>query len=245
MKLKVLGSSSKGNCYILENDKEALILEAGIALKHVKAALDFKMDKVVGVLITHAHGDHSKHAKSFIKAGIEVYATKGTLDKLDLGDHRTNTVPLLEEFVVGSYSAIAFDVKHDCAAPCGFLVRHNELGNMLFATDTYYLEYNFPDLNHVLIEANYSLPLLNQNVAEGLVHKVQKKRVIKSHFELENVKGFLQATDLSKIINIVLLHLSEQNSDEQIFKDSIQELTERSVFIANEGMEIDLNPDPF
>ena len=30
MRLKVLGSGSSGNCYILENDNEALIIEAGL-----------------------------------------------------------------------------------------------------------------------------------------------------------------------------------------------------------------------
>ena len=30
MKLKALGSGSSGNCYILENESEALIIEAGL-----------------------------------------------------------------------------------------------------------------------------------------------------------------------------------------------------------------------
>lgn len=36
MELKVLGSSSNGNCYILDNGKEALILEAGVRFQEVK-----------------------------------------------------------------------------------------------------------------------------------------------------------------------------------------------------------------
>ena len=42
MKLKCLGSGSSGNCYILESDTEALIIEAGLPLKEVKIALGFK-----------------------------------------------------------------------------------------------------------------------------------------------------------------------------------------------------------
>jgi hypothetical protein len=38
MVLKVLGSSSKGNCYILENSQEALIIEAGISFSKVRSA---------------------------------------------------------------------------------------------------------------------------------------------------------------------------------------------------------------
>lgn len=55
MKLKVLGSSSKGNSYILEAENEALILEAGINFNEVKKALDFNISKIRGVCISHEH----------------------------------------------------------------------------------------------------------------------------------------------------------------------------------------------
>lgn len=55
MKLKVLGSSSSGNCYILENDAEALIIEAGVSFKEVKVALDFNIRKIQGVVVSHQH----------------------------------------------------------------------------------------------------------------------------------------------------------------------------------------------
>lgn len=55
MKLKVLGSSSRGNCCLLENDKEVLIIELGISFKDIKKAMDFDISKVVGALVTHEH----------------------------------------------------------------------------------------------------------------------------------------------------------------------------------------------
>ena len=58
MKLKVLGSSSSGNCYILESDTEALIIEAGLPFMEVKKALNFNVRKIVGVVVSHSHGDH-------------------------------------------------------------------------------------------------------------------------------------------------------------------------------------------
>ena len=79
MKLKILGSSSEGNCYILENDKEALILEAGVSFGKVKKALDFNISKIVGVLVTHEHGDHAGHLQHFFNAGIPICASLGTL----------------------------------------------------------------------------------------------------------------------------------------------------------------------
>ena len=70
MELKVLGSSSSGNCYILDNGNEALILEAGIRFADVKKALGYNIRKVAGCLITHRHNDHAKYIKNMVENGI-------------------------------------------------------------------------------------------------------------------------------------------------------------------------------
>ena len=59
MKLKVLGSNSLGNCYILENKDEALIIEAGIKFAKVKESLNYNISKIVGCLVSHEHNDHA------------------------------------------------------------------------------------------------------------------------------------------------------------------------------------------
>ena len=55
MKLNCLGSSSVGNCYILEDDNDCLIIEAGVKIKDVKKAVNFNIAKVRGVVISHEH----------------------------------------------------------------------------------------------------------------------------------------------------------------------------------------------
>lgn len=54
--IKVVGSGSQGNAYILECQNETLLLELGVSWKDIVKALDFKLDKVVGVCVSHAHG---------------------------------------------------------------------------------------------------------------------------------------------------------------------------------------------
>ena len=73
MKLKVLGSGSSGNCYILENDNEALIIEAGLPFMKVKKALNFNVMKIKAVLITHIHSDHHFYWFQYARAGIPVF----------------------------------------------------------------------------------------------------------------------------------------------------------------------------
>ena len=51
MKLKCLGSSSSGNCYLLTSDSgETLILDCGIPVKAIKEDLNWNVKDVVGVL---------------------------------------------------------------------------------------------------------------------------------------------------------------------------------------------------
>ena len=70
IKLKVLGSGSSGNCYILENENEALIIEAGLPFMEVKKALNFNVMKIVGMISSHEHGDHYKYFEQYKNAGI-------------------------------------------------------------------------------------------------------------------------------------------------------------------------------
>lgn len=55
MKINILGSSSKGNCYVLHNNEEALIIEAGVSFDKVIKSIDFKVNNIVGVACSHVH----------------------------------------------------------------------------------------------------------------------------------------------------------------------------------------------
>lgn len=84
----------------------------------------------------------------------------------------------------------------------------------------------------MMIECNYSIDILNKNVANKSVGSFLKKRVIKSHFELKNVKTFIKSNDTSELEEVWLLHLSDNNSDERQFKKEIQAITGTPVYIA-------------
>ena len=58
--IKVLASSSKGNCYMIDDSKTSLLIEAGIPIKKIKQGLNFKLHEIEGCIISHEHGDHIK-----------------------------------------------------------------------------------------------------------------------------------------------------------------------------------------
>lgn len=249
MQLKVLGSSSKGNCYLLDNGKEALAIECGIGFKEVQKAVNFDISRIKGAIVSHEHGDHAKHVENFIQARIPVYMSTGTLHEVVKKFKDPFLSPLMMEAMcitkIGNFKVQAFDTQHDAAEPFGFLIYHPECGVVLFATDTYYLHYTFANLNNILLECNYRQDILDSNVESGKIHPAMKIRTMKSHMEFDTCKETLLANDLSKVNNIVLIHLSDGNTNASEFKQGILEATGKTVHIAEKGMTINFNKTPF
>lgn len=228
-----LASSSKGNCYLVDDGSTKILLEAGIRFKDIQVALGFQMSSIAGCLVTHEHKDHCQSVKSIMKVGIDVYASQGTLDVLELSRHRTIPIQAHKQFTIGTWVIRPFDVEHDVSEPLGFLMQNDVREKLVFITDSFYCRYRFDGITHLMIECNYSLKILDENIVAGRVPAVMKKRLIRSHFSLENVKDFLKANDLQCISEIWLLHLSDNNSNADLFKREIQELTGKRVYIAH------------
>ena len=91
MKIEVIASGSSGNCYKINNEDTTLLIECGIPYKKIQQTLNFKVTDVDGVLVSHEHVDHSKACKDLIKAGVNLYMTKGTKEALKLESHRVKT----------------------------------------------------------------------------------------------------------------------------------------------------------
>ena len=246
MELKVLGSNSQGNCYILENENEALILEAGVKFAEVNRALNYNISKVVGCLITHEHKDHAGRINEVLDAIIPVYASEGTINNTTIKGNRLPYICTAGVLLtLGRFSIIPFGVKHDCAEPLGFFIHHPETGNILFATDTYYIPNTFDGLNNILIECNYRADLLENRVAAGKLPRIVRNRILSSHMSYTNCINTLEANDITRVNNIVLIHLSEGNSNAEEFQLGVKAATGKNVHIAEPGLVINFNKHPF
>ena len=125
------------------------------------------------------------------------------------------------------------------------MVQHKDMGKLLFITDSYYCKYTFKGIDHILVECNYKKEILEENINNGLIPEWLRDRITISHFEIENVKEFLRSSDLSRTKNIVLIHLSSQNSDKKLFKNEIEKVTGRPVTVAVENLEINIGKEAF
>ncbi len=240
MKLTVLGSSSAGNGYVIQDKDEALIIEAGMNLQKVKQALDYDITKVSGCIITHSHGDHSKHAARYDKV-FDIYTLKDVIEVRKLKNARE--IFPEKGFRVGNFRVFPFPVAHDVPT-VGFLINHRKFGNLLFLTDSFLCEYSFKGLNHILIEANYVDDVLEENLRNGLHYSV-RDRVMTSHMEIQTTREVLLRQPLDDVYNIVLIHLSENNSDPELMYEIIAKATGKPVSIALPGLEVQLSQSPY
>lgn len=247
MKLQILGSSSSGNCYLFRAASgEVLMVECGVRIGEVKKALNFDFSGLVGCLVSHEHQDHAGGAEKCLESGIDCYMSGGTAQSLGIqGARRVHTMGELIPCRIGGFTVYPFGTEHDAAEPFGFIILHREMGMTLFATDTYFLEYSFRGLNNILIECNYSMDILDANIRAGKLAEAVRKRTTRSHCSFETCRGILLANDLSAVNNIVLIHLSEGNSDAKKFRGGIQEATGKTVHVAEPGMVIPFDKTPF
>lgn len=221
MRLTVLGSGSSGNCYLLQSEKECLVLDAGLPFLEVKKALNFDISKIVGVTVSHIHGDHAKYVKDYEMAGIPVFKPYET--DMRQADY-------------GSFHIKAFELVHD--VPCfGVHISHLELGNMIYATDTEYIKYRFKNLDHLLVEANFDKHLIPHYAAN-------REHVFHGHMEIETTLEFIRSSGTGAQ-NIILAHLSDKNSNERDFRERTQNVTSAAVYVATKGLEVELNKEPF
>lgn len=230
MKIEVVASGSKGNCYIVSDGVTKLLLDCGINCRRILKALNWNTSAVKGCLVTHEHLDHISAAKDLQYYGIPVYASVGTL--LAGGIKGGYEIAPKQLFSLGTFNIMPFDVQHDSTAPLGYFLKSEATNEtLLYFTDTYYLKYCFGRLDYIIGECNYDKEILAENVAKGVLSQKQADRIIRSHMSIDHLLAMLNFNDLNNIKQIYLAHLSDRNGNEADFKRRVQELTGAEVYV--------------
>lgn len=230
MILRCLGSGSSGNCYLLDSGNEVLVLDCGLPIKQIKKGLNWDISKVVGVLCSHIHTDHSKAVKDFENMGISVFKPYD----------ETKACPLKIRY--GSFGIQAFKVPHD-GIPCyGFYI--TVAGHrILYATDFEYLPPSFKNvrLTDMLVECNHNKDLVNRDEAK-YAHQ------IRGHCSLETlIDKVIKENMTSDLRTVILCHLSQENADPDKMLAEVQNVAGEGVecVCAASGETVELSQYPF
>ena len=219
-------SSSHGNFYQVAGGSSRLLLECVLPIAEIKRYLDFDMSNIAGCLLTHAHMDHAKSAREIMYHGVDLYCSYGTAEALDLSGHRLHIIKAGCVVRIMGWAIMPFDTEHDVKEPLGFVIM-NESDCMVFATDTYFIKSRFAGLTEIAIECNWGRQTIDPDLEPSRLRRLQE-----SHMSLETLKVFLKANDLSNVKLIHLLHLSDGNSNAEMFEKEIEKLTGIPVFVA-------------
>lgn len=245
MHLRVLGSSSAGNCTLIWNDQSTIMVDCGFSPRYITAclgSLDLDLPPIAGLLITHAHGDHVNDltVRMLSANGIPVvvcHELTRVLKKSYPSIAETARRGLLREFdgagvEIGTMEVDAFPVPHDSPGGCfGFGVAHGSGSSrrrIALATDLGYprdgLLANFAGAQAVVIESNHDTQMLENSTRPAWL----KKRIREiGHLSNDQCARFV--TDLAHAGGdpprvVVLAHISQQCNT--------NELAERTTFEA-------------
>lgn len=217
MKLKCLGSSSAGNCYLLtSNSGETLILDCGIPIKEIKKGLDWNIKDVVGVLCTHKHLDHSKSVNNFKAIGIPIYAPYLKIDYMSMNMGGFTVKPFDLTTIDGSWTHT--DANGEPCPIFGFLITHPEMGKMLYITDCEVVKWRFRDINHILLGVNYDKDLIDRDNTGKANH------VFRGHLSIDTACDFVKANYSDSLQNVIMCHLSSENSDSDSFIEKMKKV---------------------
>ena len=200
-------------------------MECGVRWPVLQKALNYDLDSIDGCLLTHEHKDHSKAVKDVMRAGIDVYSSEGTFEALGVQGKRRAKLIESQNGDNLYFDCYGFSLNHDANEPLGYIVR--ELGTneyLFFVPDSSHIKQRFDiKFSIIAIECSYDIDILKHRVDTQDINEALAKRLLKSHMEKQTAMNYLdECCDLSKCLEIHLLHMSADNIDKQATKFEFQ-----------------------
>lgn len=216
--LYVLGSGSRGNCFAVESDGAALLIDAGFSAREIERraeAAGLELEQVVGIALTHEHGDHACGAARLSRRlRVPVLTAPGTWSRLapefDEAEHRP--IGLCAQVRVGPFIIDACPTSHDAAEPLAIVVRDGHGVSVGVAYDlgrpTTAVRYLLRELTAIVLEANHDEVQLRTSDYPPVV----QRRIAGSAGHLSNRAAAELLAELHhpRLRTVVLAHLSHQ-----------------------------------
>lgn len=221
MAVYCLASGSSGNSLLVVADGAALLVDAGLGVRTLKAEMEKRgvaPETLAGVLLTHEHIDHVRGAIPLArKYNVPLISTSGTLDALFAQERRDAPHRALaagDEAGVGPFGVRAVSVSHDAIDPVGFRVQFGDQA-LAYATDTGTVTPEFKDAcvgtSLIAVESNHDIHKLRF----GPYPEQLKARILGRNGHLSNNAAcdlVLSHTDDHGPVCVWLAHLSETNN---------------------------------
>ena len=239
-----INTGSSGNGFLLKSADQILVLELGCRfMDYVQHLNEGGLKNVAACVCSHriGHTDHlnPSTAKEFVRRGIPVFAHEEVIKEADLNGFS----PLLSHFQnkVGGFIIQTFEAPHN-APNYGFLIKTPTNERILFLTDTTGVNLRFRDIDCIMVECNHDDDTLLDNLSN---HDVSMSHP-EWHLGLEDCIKFCKANYSASLKQIILIHMSSTNINEQYAVESVQmQMPFDNVAVAHKGDVFKIDNDDF
>jgi phosphoribosyl 1,2-cyclic phosphodiesterase len=234
LEICAIASGSNGNCYYIGNEKDAVLIDAGISCKQIVQRMkdrNLNPSKIKAVFVSHEHSDHMRGVRGVSKKlQVPVFLTAKTFN-----NSYRNLRPDFPKFFnpgdvtnVGGFTIHSFSKNHDASEPCSFRVHHNGKNVGVFTDIGEACEnvrQHLQMCDGLFLESNYDETML----WNGSYPWFLKQRVASDVGHLSNMQAYeLLRTHAGENLKCVFLsHLSKENNTLEIAYESMHSLTSR------------------
>lgn len=214
----VLGSSSSGNSTLVTDGRTTILLDAGLPVRYTAAKVQeiTGKEEVDGIFVSHEHSDHTRNLYPLAKRfSCPVYLSPpvswymGKQEGIEVREIYDGKVQM-----IGDLEIRPFIVPHDAIDPFGFVVKSGGR-SMALITDLGNVDDDIVEImmnrEGLVIESNHDMDMLLNGRYPGYL----KRRIIdrKGHLSNQQCCDLLGKVIGPNTMDIVLVHLSEENND--------------------------------
>lgn len=237
------GSGSSGNCLLVSNERDAVLIDAGVGIRMVRRVAQqyaLPMGRLRALLITHDHADHIWSAANVVRQyNLPAYATEKVHHVMTRGLRTMHPLPIEcrrmvapdETFPIASFTITPFTLPHDATENVGYAIE-SEGHRLAVMTDVGHVSENVAKYiqwaDSLVVEANYDPEML----ANGSYPVMLQRRIADGNGHLSNPQAAeaLAAYFHPSLRTVCLCHLSEHNNMPELAHDTIaQALAQRGV----------------
>ena len=233
-----LNSGSNGNCYYIGNEKEAILVDAGISCRETEKRmkrLELSMDKVKAIFISHEHGDHIAGLNVLAKKfNLSVYITPATAKhaRLLIDPSYQKIFQPFKPLQIGNLSVTAFPKFLDAIDPHSFIVSQDAITVGIF-TDLgkvcKELTAHFKLCDAAFLEANYDVAMLENG--HYPIHLKNRIRGGEGHLSNDEALQLFQQHKPAKLRYLLLSHLSKNNNKPELVQALFSQYAEQTEII--------------
>jgi phosphoribosyl 1,2-cyclic phosphodiesterase len=241
LEVTILGSGSAGNCTLIETERTAILVDAGLSsrqINHRLATIGRSVDDVDAILLTHEHSDHTRGLGMLCKTRpIPVYANRLTAEAVATEEKLKVSWRLFSTghpFEVEDFTVESFSVPHDAYDPVGFAI-HTGGRAVGVLTDlghaTKLVVERMRAMDVLVLESNHDMKLLQEDAIRPWA---LKQRIMSRHGHLSNDAAATLAGEVcsDRLRHVFLAHLSRDCNRPELAQRVVSEKLPARVQIA-------------